>query len=117
MMVNVDKVGRSDEQILAQMRSDPSVLSLEEKLYSATLTTDLNEQLKFYQAAARLNPTCIRAHNNAGYAFMALGKADESIKEFENAKAIQNNDVVKNNLGLVYLVKGDWLRLKSLSIQ
>ena len=52
MMVNVDKIGRTDEQILAQMKSDPKVLSLEEMLYAATLTKDLNEQLKFYQATA-----------------------------------------------------------------
>jgi tetratricopeptide (TPR) repeat protein len=110
MQINVDKVGRSDEQILAQMRTDPSVLSLEEQLYSATLTTDPNEQLKFYQATAKYNPTCIRAHNNAGYAFMVLGNADESIKEFEASKAIRNNDVVKNNIGMVYLVKGDWAK-------
>ena len=45
MMVNVDKVGRSDAQILEQMRSDPKALSLEEMLYSATLTTDLTNSL------------------------------------------------------------------------
>ncbi len=28
MMINVDKIGRSDEQILAQMRSDPKALAL-----------------------------------------------------------------------------------------
>ena len=28
MIVNVDKIGRTDEQILSQMRSDPTVLSL-----------------------------------------------------------------------------------------
>ena len=61
MIVNVDKVGRSDEQILAQMKSDPKVLSLEEMLYAATLTKDLNEQLKFYQTAAETYPKCIRA--------------------------------------------------------
>jgi len=110
MMVNVDKIGRTDEQILTQMRSDPSVLSLEEQLYSATLTSDPDEQLKFYQAAAKYNPTCIRAHNNIGYAFMALGNANESIKEFEASKAIRNNDVVKNNIGMVYLVKGDYAK-------
>ncbi|MCU0363646.1 MAG: hypothetical protein MUE32_09830 [Bacteroidales bacterium] len=43
MMVNADKIGRSDEQILAQMKADPKVLSLEEMLYSGTLTKDLNE--------------------------------------------------------------------------
>ena len=39
--------------------------------------------------------------------YMALGKVDEAIAEFETAKAIQNNDVVKNNLGFGALVKGD----------
>jgi len=110
MMVNVDKVGRTDAQILAQMRSDPSVLSLEEQLYSGSLTTDLDEQLKFYQAAAKYNPTCIRAHNNIGYTYMALGKTDESIAEFEASKAIRNNDVVKNNLGMTFLAKGDLVK-------
>jgi tetratricopeptide (TPR) repeat protein len=107
MMVNVDKVGRTDEQILAQMRSDPKVLGLEEMLYSATLTKDLNEQLKFYQITAENTPKCIRAHNNIGYTYMALGKTDEAIAAFEAAKALQNNDVVKNNLGFTALVKGD----------
>ncbi len=107
MMVNVDKIGRSDEEILAQFKEDPKVLSLEELLYSATLTQDLNEQLKSYQAAAEKNSKCIRAHNNIGYTYMALGKTDEAIAAFEAAKAIQNNDVVKNNLGFTSLVKGD----------
>jgi tetratricopeptide (TPR) repeat protein len=107
MLISVDKVGRSDEQILAQAKTDPKVLSLEEMLYAATLTTDANEQLKFYQAALESNPACIRAANNVGYAYMALGKTDEAIAAFEKAKAIQNNDVVKNNLGFGSLVKGD----------
>jgi hypothetical protein len=107
MMVNVDKIGRTDDQILAAMRSDATVLSKEEMLYSATLTKDLNEQLKFYQIAVQNHPKCIRAHNNVGVTQMALGKVDEAIAEFEAAKAIQNNDVVKNNLGFGSLVKGD----------
>jgi predicted Zn-dependent protease len=36
-----------------------------------------------------------------------LGKPDEATAAFEAAKAIQNNDVVKNNLGFCALVKGD----------
>ncbi|MBM3420583.1 MAG: hypothetical protein FJY11_05545, partial [Bacteroidetes bacterium] len=107
MIINVDKVGRSDEEILAQMKADPKVLSLEEMLYSATLTTDVNEQLKFYQAAAENYPKCFRAHNNIGYTFIKMGKADDAIKAFESAKALQNNDVVKNNLGFASFLKGD----------
>ena len=107
MMVNVDKIGRTDDQILDQMKSDPKVLSLEEMLYAATLTKASNEQLKFYKATAESFPKCIRAHNSIGVTLMDLGKVDDAIAEFETAKAIQNNDVVKNNLGFTALVKGD----------
>jgi tetratricopeptide (TPR) repeat protein len=107
LAVNVDIIGRSDEQILAQMKSDPKVLSQEEMLRAASLTTDVNEQLKFYQAAADNDPKDFRAQNNIGNAYMALGKTDEAIAAYEKAKAIQNNDVVKNNLGFSALVKGD----------
>lgn len=107
MVVNVDVIGRSDEQILSQMRSDPSVLSMEEMLYSGTLTSDNNEKLKFYQAAATAFPKCIRAHNNVGYVLLTLNRPDEAITALEKAKAIENNDVVKNNLGMAYLIKGD----------
>jgi tetratricopeptide (TPR) repeat protein len=107
LAVNVDIVGRTDDQILAQMRSDPSVLSLEEMLHAAALSTDPNEQLKFYQETADKFPKCIRAKNNMGCTYLTLGKTDEAIAEFEKAKAIQNNDVVKNNLGFGALVKGD----------
>jgi len=107
MMINTDKIGRNDEQILAQMKSDPKVLGIEEMLRSGVLTTDLNEQLKFYQTTLENFPKCIRAANNIGCTYMALGKTDEAIAAFEKAKAIQNNDVIKNNLGFGSLVKGD----------
>ncbi len=110
MTVNVDTIGRTDEQILAQMKSDPKVLSLEEMLYAATLTDDVNEQLKFYQAVAENNPKCIRAHNNVGYTLLQLGKADEALVALEKAQAIQNNDVVKNNIAFAYLIKNDMVK-------
>jgi len=110
MVIDVDKIGRSDEQILAQAKSDPKVLSLEEMLYAATLTQDNNEQLAFYKAALEANPTCIRAANNIGYTLLAQGKVDEAITALEKARAINNNDFVKNNLGFAYLVKGDMVK-------
>jgi hypothetical protein len=42
-----------------------------------------------------------------GITFIALGKTDDGIAELEKAKAIENNDVVKNNLGFGALIKGD----------
>lgn len=107
LIVNVNKVGRSNEEILAQAKADPKVLSLEEMLYAATLTTDANEQLAFYQAAFAGYPQCFRAANNIGYTYIKLGKPDEAIAAFEKASALQNNDLVKNNLGYAYILKGD----------
>ena len=107
MAVNVDIVGRSDDQILAQMKTDPKKLNEEEMLRAGSLTKDLNEQLKFYQEAAENNPKDFRAQNNVGCTYMALDKTDEAIASFEKAKAIENNDVIKNNLGFGSLVKGD----------
>ena len=37
MIVNADMIGRTDEQILAQMKADPKVLSLEEMLRAGSL--------------------------------------------------------------------------------
>ncbi len=107
LIVNANKIGRSDEEILAQIKADPKELGLEEMLYAATLTTDLNEQLKYYQIAAENYPKCFRAHNNIGYTYMHLGNFDEAVKAFDAAKALQNNDVVKNNLGFAALLKGE----------
>jgi tetratricopeptide (TPR) repeat protein len=107
LAVNVDIMGRTDEQILAQMKADPKALNVEEMLRAGSLTTDQNEKLKFYQVAAENFPADIRARNNTGCVYLALDKPDEAIAEFEKAKAIQNNDVVKNNLGFGSLVKGD----------
>ena len=110
MIVNVDKVGRSDEQILTQAKSDAKVLSLEEMLYSATLTTDNNEKLAFYKAALEAYPKCIRAANNIGVAHLSLGKTDDAITALLKAQAIDNNDVVKNNLAAAYMAKGDLVK-------
>jgi tetratricopeptide (TPR) repeat protein len=110
MSVKVDLIGRSDEQILAQMKADHKLLSLEEMLRAGSLTTDLDEQLKFYQVAEDNYPKDFRAKNNIGCTYMALGKPDKAIKAFEDAKAIENNDVIKNNLGFGSLVKGDLVK-------
>lgn len=114
MIVSVDKIGRSDEEILALAKSDPKALSLEELLYAGTLTDNLDEKLAIYKAALENNPKCIRAANNIGYTLMAQGKTDAAIAAYEVAKAINNTDVIKNNLAFCYLVKGNMERAEEL---
>ncbi|MDX2415677.1 MAG: hypothetical protein QNK33_10850, partial [Bacteroidales bacterium] len=108
LIVNVNKIGRSDEEILAAINADPTQLNIEELLYAASLTDDGAEQLKYYEIAAAQVPKCIRAHNNVGVSNMKLGNVAEAKAAFEKAKAIANNDVVKNNLGFVALLEGDF---------
>jgi Flp pilus assembly protein TadD len=106
-VVDVNLIGLSDDEILAAVKSDPSVLSLEQLLYAATLTNDPNEMLTYYKLAAEKEPKCYRAWNNIGWAYLQMGKADEAKEALEKAKALKNDDTVKNNLGYVALLKGD----------
>jgi tetratricopeptide (TPR) repeat protein len=114
LVVNVDKIGRSDAEILEAINSDPTVLNIEELLYAGTLTDDYNTKLKYYEIAANQVPKCIRAHNNVGYCNVALGNVDAAKTAFEKAQAIQNNDVVKNNLGFIALLQGDKAKAEEL---
>ena len=107
MYIDVNKIGYSDEQIADLAKNDPSKLNIEEILYAATLTNDLNEKLNIYQTAATNFPDEFRAVNDLGYVQLKLGKVDEAKASFEKAKAIDDNDVVKNNLGAVALMQGD----------
>lgn len=114
MMVNVENIGRTDEQILAQAKSDPKVLSLEEILHAGTLATDANDKLAFFKAAAENDPKNVSAQNNIGCALLDLDKADDALAAFDKAKALENSDVVKNNTGFAYLVKGDLVKAEEL---
>lgn len=106
-IVDVDLVGLNDDEILTAMRGDASALSLEQMLYAGSLTTDPNEMLKFYQLATEKEPKCYRAWNNVGYSYLAMGKSAEGMAALEKAKAIKNDDVVKNNMGFAALLNGD----------
>lgn len=106
-IVDVNLVGLSDEEILSAIKSDPSKLSLEQMLYAATLTNDVNDMLKYYQLAAEKDPKCYRAWNDIGWAYLQMGKAAEGMAALEKAKALKNDDVVKNNMGFAALLQGN----------
>ncbi len=106
--INADKVGRSDEQISALVKSSPDSLSVEEVLYAATLTSDNNEKLSIYQTAQRIYPQEWRAANNAGMVKFMMGDVDGAMTEFNKADQLSaNNPIVKNNMGACYSRKGD----------
>jgi tetratricopeptide (TPR) repeat protein len=106
-IVDVDLIGLNDDEILAATKGDASVLSLEQMLYASTLTEDPNEMLKYYQMAAEKEPKDYRVWNNIGWTYLSMGKPDEALTALEKAKALKNDDVVKNNMGFAALLKGD----------
>ena len=108
MNVNVEEIGKSDEELTALASSDPAQLNLEELLYSATLTKNVDEQLAIYKAAAAKFPNCWRAHNNVGFALYQKGDLAGAKVAFEKANSIKaNQPEVMNNLGAVALREGD----------
>ncbi len=107
MTVNVEVIGLSDAEINAQFDQDPSKLKLEEILYAGTLTQDNNRKLAIYQAAARYYPTDYRTKNNLGVAYLNLNRNSEAKTALDEAKSINNDDIVKNNLAVVALREGN----------
>lgn len=109
--VNVDSIGRSDEEIIKTFDSLPSALSVEELIYGATLSKDLNRQLAFYKAAANQYSNDWRGFNNAGFVLVQQGNLNEAKEQFEKAKALNaGNNIVLNNLGVIALREGDFAK-------
>ncbi len=87
--------------------SNPSSLNLEEILHAGALAPDAKQKVTIYKAASEQFPTCIRAKNNLGDAYVQLGNIPEAKKSFDAAKAINSNPAVNANLGAVALTQGD----------
>lgn len=64
MTINYNLIGRTDDEIKAQYKSDASKLSLEELLYAATLTNNDNEKKDIYSTTTEQYPSDYRAYNN-----------------------------------------------------
>jgi len=107
LIVNIDKVGYSDEELIALVKSNPDTLNKEEILRAASLLADKEEQLTAYQKASENFPKCFRAANGIGYVQVKMGDVDAAKASFEKAKELQDGDVINNNLGVVALLQGD----------
>ena len=78
MSVDVDVVGKSDEELLNLGLSDPSSLNLEEILYAGTLTSDANQKASIYKAAAENFPGVSGLKNNLGDVYLQQGKVADA---------------------------------------
>ncbi len=100
--INVDKKSRTDEMISALCTSHPDSLSIEELLYGATLTNDINTKVQIYTAAEKQYPTDWRSSNNLGVALLMQNKVTEAGEAFKRAETNgAGNPIIANNLGTI----------------
>lgn len=108
LTVNVDKKSRTDEQITKLTTTYPDSLSVEEMLYGANLTNDVNAKVQIYTAAEKNYGTDWRTSNNLGVALLMNNKVSEAGEAFKRAEANANgNPILMNNLGIVAAKAGD----------
>lgn len=108
MTLNVDVNSRTDEQITKLAGSTYDSLSVEELLYAATLTQDINTKLDIYKKAETKYGSDWRTSNNVGMVYLMQNKLNDAEAEFKKADALSaNNPIIKNNMGIVARWKGD----------
>lgn len=108
MTINYEVIGRDDEQIMEQLKSDPTQLSVEELLYAATLVDNADEQEQIYKTTIETYQNDCRAYNNVAAIEYAKGNYAEAKSYLQKALAIDSNCEEANaNLGLLALEEGD----------
>jgi tetratricopeptide (TPR) repeat protein len=96
--IMVDKKSRTDEMISRLATSNPDSLSVEELLYGANLTQDLNTKMSIYQAAEKQYGSDWRTSNNLGVIYLMNNKVEDAKAAFERAaKNANGNPIVANN--------------------
>lgn len=108
LTLNVDKKSRTDEQLKALSTTSPDSLSIEELLYSANLTSDLNTKVAIYQNAEKRFGSDWRTSNNLGCALLMQNKVNEASEAFKRAeKNASGAAAVYNNLGIIEAKNGN----------
>ncbi len=107
-VVNTELIGKSDDELKALAKSNPSDLNVEELLYSATLFDNNNDKLAIYEACMRQFPNDWRGFNDVGMIQFEMGNIAAAQANFNKANSMSaNNPVVQNNLGAIALKNGD----------
>ena len=108
LTINYETIGRDDDQIFAQYKSDPSKLSLEELLYAASIAETGAEQTDILMTTARLYPQDSRITNNLAAQAYAQGRYDDAKRYLATAQTLGKVCPETNaNLGLLALQAGD----------
>lgn len=108
IVVKVDQIGLSDEQIMDLAVNNPDTLKIEELLYAGKLAQDLETKAAIYKAATVKYEKCFRAFNNLAYVNILQGNLTDAKVALEKANELKEGDaIITNNLGVIALMEGD----------
>lgn len=109
LTASVDVIGKSDAEINQVFDNDPSTLTVDELLYAATLTDDLNRKKAIYEAATKYYPNDYRGYNNLGNILYQQGDFDAALENYKkSAKLNPSAPEAQMGQGLVALVNNDF---------
>ena len=106
LTVNYNLIGRSDDEIQAQYKSNAKALSVEELLYAATLTEETPEKKDIYTTTTNVYPEDYRAYNNLGAISIAEGNLEAAKNYLKQAASKKDCAEVNANRALVALAEG-----------
>ena len=108
LKLTVDVTGKSDVELTQLAKEDASKLSVEELLFSATLTDVKAEKVAIYTKATQLYPSDARGFNNLGAVLFQQGDVANASRNFTKALEIDPTLVDANyNAGLASMASGD----------
>lgn len=108
IIINAEEEAKADEELKRIVKNNPSELTIEEILYTATLYNNMTEKLEVYRAAAKTYPEDWRGHNNVGYIHILNDNIQEAKKHIDMAaQKDPSSKVVMNNQGVIARLMGD----------
>jgi len=105
LTLNVEVIGKTDEQLKALALSDPSKLNVEELIFAATLVNDA-DKAKIYASTIQLFPGDYRAYNNLGSLNLKSGNLSAAKTNLEKAYSLSKAPEVNSNLALYSIATG-----------
>lgn len=105
MKLNVEVIGKSDEELKKLAINDPSKLNVEELIFAANLLGDA-DKAKIYKSTIELFPSDYRAFNNLGALNLKAGDLAGAKTNLEKAYSISKTADVNSNLALYSIATG-----------
>lgn len=102
MTLNVEVIGKTDEQLKDLAINDPSKLTVEELLFAATLVNDA-QKAAIYKSATQQFPSDYRAFNNLGALNLKAGDLSAAKSYLEKAYSLSKSPEVNGNLAVYSL--------------